>query len=223
MKNKGILIAIAIVVVVALAGVFIFLYLKDPEILTRSPSEIISGGVIDEDKDQGEPSSIVDDLLNPKGDCLVVSSSNCDSASFLRWTDGKFYKNVILFPSISVGDKLYAPMSGYIRVSDVQGEFGHHTEISISTDWSESKPVGHYIVFAAQDFELLDIGLKDDHLYVEKGEAFAKVKESAELFPGTYEQKPELMTVFDKDWADTLDDSIEDPREYIKSAIENIN
>ena len=167
-----------------------------------------------------EPTATASPISIPEN--FIVKDEYWGSAAFLLWTDGRLYKSAILFPSISVGDKLYAPMSGYIRKSNVQGKFGHHTEISISVTWSESGREGQYVIFAAQDFELLDIGLKDDHLYVEKGEAFAKVKESAELFPGTYEQKPEFMVIFDKDWADTLDDSIEDPREYAWLAFQNL-
>jgi hypothetical protein len=160
--------------------------------------------------------------LPPVPENFIVEDGLWYEAAFLRWTDGELYKNVIFFPDISVGSMLYAPMSGYLHIATSEGSFGRHAEITIGdvADWPDSGPSGRYITFAAQEFELLDIGHKDGQFFVEKGRAFAEVTKKAELFPGTYEQKPELIVNFDKAWADMIDDSIEDPREYAWSAVQ---
>jgi hypothetical protein len=235
MKNKGILIAIAIVVVAALVGVFIFLYLKDPEILTRSPSEIISGNVGEGNEEEvvipgnSKPPSTVSDFLDPQGDCLVVSSSNCKFASFVRDPEGNPSNAGIVFSGFPEGMKLYAPMSGYVTLFNGSKSSPHFVVyISESADpvveWGTFGPkTGRFIIFRAEEIELLEVGVKDGALYVEKGEPFAEVTKKSELFPGEYKEKPELFVLFDKNWADTLVVSVDSPREYMKKVFENLN
>jgi hypothetical protein len=233
MKNKGILIAIAIIVVAALVGVFIFLYLKDPEILTRSPSEIISGnengGEIIPIGDNGKPPSMMSEFLDPQGDCLLVSSSNCKFSLFFHNPDGERINGGVFFSGFPEKLKLYAPMSGYLTVISGNNPF-QHVVVYISevaddvTKWDDFGPAtGRYVTFTAQEIELLDAEVRDGSLYVEKGKPFAEVTKKADMFPDLYEEKVELMFIFDRNWADMLDVSIDDPREYVKKAVENIN
>jgi len=233
MKNKGILIAIAIIVIAALVGVFVFLYLKDPEILTRSPSEIISGnengGEIIPVEDNGKSPSTLSEFLDPQGDCLAVSSSNCKFASFIHDSDGNPVNGGIVFSGFPEGMRLYAPMSGYVTLFSADDPFPivivYISEVADDpTKWDKHGPTtGKFITFHAEEIELLEVGVKDGALYVEKGEPFAEVTKKTELFPGMHKEKPELIVLFDRNWVNMLDVSVGDPREYIKKAVENIN
>jgi hypothetical protein len=233
MKNKGILIAIAIIVVAALVGVFVFLYLKDPDILTRSPSEIISGNVNGGEipvGSNGESPSVGNDSLDPQGDCLITSSDNCKFASFFYRSDGSPVYGELYFLGFPEGMTLYAPMSGYVTVTRGTIMGVDHTTIRIAEsadgplEWDSFGPkTGGFISFIAREIEFLGVDTKNDALYVEKGEPFAKVAKKGEVFPGNFEEKPELLVAINRRWMEMLDVSTKDPREFIKRAVESMN
>jgi len=230
-KNKGILIVVAVVVVAALAGIFVYLYLKDPEVLTRSPSEIISGNEEEADVgSNGESPSAGSDSLDPQGDCLITSSDNCKFASFFYRPDGSPVYGEFYFAGFPEGMTLYAPMSGYVTFTrgTIAGVDHNTIRIAESADgpleWDSFGPkTGGFISFVARGIELLEVGVKDDALYVKKGEPFAKITKRAEVFPGTFGEKPELLVSINRRWMETLDVSAKDPREFMKKAVEGIN
>ena len=218
MKNKGILIAVVAVVVMALVGVFIFLYLRDPEILTKSPSEIISGGIGDGEEEEEEEilTPAGNEFLDPMGGCLITSELSCGNAVILHKSDGTRLKGIGL-TDISVGSKLYAPISGHVTVYTVRDVEPMYTMITLSEDpnWSADNQVGRAIVFLADG---LDILKKE----VSAGEAFAEVRENGEVYNGFYDRKIVLVVSFDTAWSQMIDQSIDDPALYLKDALENL-
>jgi len=219
MKNKGILIAVVITVVVALIGVFVFLYIRDPEIITRSPSEIISGGT-KEGQVEVPLTPIDSTVINPAGSCLVISESYCESAAILYNSEGAKLWGVG-FPDVPVGTKLYSPIDGYLHLMSMSSkQDGSVTLIIISEDedWvSPGKPGQRYFSFIAKGLDILTVDK------IKKGEVFAEVRESAELGGGFYASKVVLIASPDPDWAKMIDNSVTDPKEYLITAIKELN
>ena len=175
------------------------------------------------EKPTSEPTATNSPISAP--DNFIVADEHWEFASFLRKADGTLFNGVIGFSDVSVGSKIYAPISGYIHILS-SGEGDRSLVELIITEnkkWSASDQSGRYIVFSAKEFELLDTGLKDEQPFVEKGKAFAKVTNNAELFPGFYDRKQVLLVAFDKEWRDMLDSSITDVKEYVIAAIERLN
>ncbi len=175
-----------------------------------------------------EPTAEPAASLPPIPENFMVEDEYWDSASFVRDPEGNPSNAGIVFSGFPEGMKLYAPMSGYVTLFNGSKSSPHFVVyISESADpvveWGTFGPkTGRFIIFRAEEIELLEVGVKDGALYVEKGEPFAEVTKKSELFPGEYKEKPELFVLFDKNWADTLVVSVDSPREYMWIAVQEI-
>lgn len=178
----------------------------------------------------GEPITEPTVTANPVSipENFIVEDEYWEFSLFFHNPDGERINGGVFFSGFPEKLKLYAPMSGYLTVISGNNPF-QHVVVYISevaddvTKWDDFGPAtGRYVTFTAQEIELLDAEVRDGSLYVEKGKPFAEVTKKADMFPDLYEEKVELMFIFDRNWADMLDVSIDDPREYVWSAIQKM-
>ncbi len=172
-----------------------------------------------------EPTATANPISIPEN--FMVKDEYWEFASFFYRPDGSPVYGEFYFVGFPEGMTLYAPMSGYVTLTrgTIAGVDHNTIRIAESADgpleWDSFGPkTGGFISFVARGIDLLDIGAQNDVPYVEKGEPFAMVVKRAEVFPGTFGEKPELLVSINRRWMETLDVSAKDPREFMWLAIQ---
>lgn len=210
------MIGLGIGIILALVGLIVFLYLKDPEILTKTPSEILSGKT----GSKKEAVSVFPVLL----EFFVVSDDLWKEAFILHKADGVQLDGGVGFSNVPVGTKLYAPMDGYIFSSFAteEDENGPSTDLFVlseNKDWDWSMPdksSDRHFVFVAKHLNLLKSEVK-------KGEAFAEVAEINEISKGYYDKEVDLIVGINNAWVVVVDSSVKNPKDYLEKALEKLN
>jgi len=215
MKNKWIFIGIGILLIMVV-GVIVFLHFTAPEVLTKTPLELITGRVI-----QNGAKDVISAPTKPVGvtDSFIVSDDLWQYAFPLNKAGGGPFHRAVGFSEVPVGTKLHAPMDGRVHffwMGEGTPEENHMVILAKpGWDTEENRNV-RSMQFSAKGIEVLNWEPKE-------GEPFAIIKDVGELFPGFYDRAASLMIGVDP-WAETLSDrSIADSRVYIRKAIEKQN
>jgi hypothetical protein len=184
-KRKRILIILGTVIIVLFIGAIVYFFLRNPELLTKSPSEIIL-----RDREQ--------DYTNLKldiGDEFIVRDSFWKNAKIYHQTyfgDGE--GESIRFIDLPVGAKIYAPFDGYVYIYDVFGEGGSIDVVVLSNRddwfWSDEPPLAdeQTIVFISRGLETYEVGSKsieepetEYHFEINEREMLAGISENGKV------------------------------------------
>jgi len=214
MKNKWIFIGIGVLFIIVV-GIIIFIHFTAPEILTKTPLELITGRVI-----QNGEKNVISTPTELVGitDNFIVPDEVWENAFLLNRVDGTPYKGFIGFSDIPIGTKLYAPMDGYIHYLRTLNEKNEVVDsvaiLTQSADWSANlETKTREVYFLAREIKVINTEPK-------KGEAFATILNNSEMSPdqyGWYNRKT-LLTVFvDEAWSKLSDRNIEDPKDYLST------
>jgi hypothetical protein len=155
----------------------------------------------------------------PAPEVFFVSDDIWKNAFIPLEADGtKFESPGAGFSEVPVGTELYAPADGYIFLSVREGGGATTLVFSESKDWSASMlddPNQPVFVFMARHMDLLRSEVK-------KGEAFAKITDNSEVYPGYYNQKVALVIGTSGAWTSSLDIlSITDPKALLFAAFQS--
>ncbi|MFA5053127.1 MAG: hypothetical protein WC565_03650 [Parcubacteria group bacterium] len=171
MKNRKVLIIIGASILVVLIGVLIFLSFKNPELLSKTPLEIVTGKPSGEIPSEGGTTTTPTVPTIPTSPTdFILPDSLWKDAFFVHFLDGS-ESAIVGIPSVPMGMELIAPMSGYVSIGAPIGGGCTLIIISENRDWS----TGFALAFAAKSLKLL----KDDR--VQKGETFAVVEDNNEI------------------------------------------
>jgi len=214
MKNKWIFIGIGILLIMVV-GVIIFLHFTSPEVLTKTPLELITGRVI-----QNEEKDVISTPTELVGitDNFIVPDEVWENAFLLNRVDGTPYKGFIGFSDIPIGTKLYAPMDGYIhylRTLNERNEVVDSVAILTQSATYPSDADSRKIYFLAREIKIINTEPK-------KGEVFATILDNKEMSPdqyGWYNRKTLLAVSVDDTWSELSDRNIEDPKDYLNTII----
>ncbi len=218
MINKRLFIGAGIALAVALFGGLAFLYLRDPELFTKTPMEIISGRVGDNikiDAPVDTPSIIGDnaetDKLKtaPTTTNFIVPDEHWQNAFILGRSDDLKGPRGVGFSDIPIETEIRAPISGYVFLYTAMWENLETVEIVIS-EYEDGLEVteNRRFFFLANHFYPINISGR-----IEKGEALARVRVQSEVLPGFFDRKTIFAMGFKGDWNTDL--TIEDPREFL--------
>ncbi|MFA4999651.1 MAG: hypothetical protein WC519_02925, partial [Parcubacteria group bacterium] len=147
-----------------------------------------------------EPTVTSVPIETPAPEVFLVSDDIWTSASILyRKSNGDRLPGVG-FSEVPKGTEVYAPADGYIFSVGREHEDDAWLVFSENKDWNVlmlDDPNQPLFVFMARDFELLKTEVK-------KGEAFAKVTDNGEIYPGHYYEREVLLIGLSDAWADAL-------------------
>ena len=110
MKNKWIYIGVGILLIMVV-GTIIFIHFTAPEILTKTPLELITGRDIQDEVNEIDP--ILTESAGVTDD-FIVSDALWQNAFRLNKTDGTPLRGTIGFSYLPIGTELRAPLDGYI-------------------------------------------------------------------------------------------------------------
>ena len=215
MKNKWIFIGIGALFIIVV-GIIIFIHFTAPEILTKTPLELITGRVI-----QNGEKDVIFTPTKPVGvtDNFILSIEHWQNTFRVNFPEGSPYRGGIGFASVPIGTRLYSPIDGYISIIEFVGEGGTLTGIVLSTspDWKMSEDTSQkkYLTFFLRKATLLTLEPK-------RGEAFAVI-EDASPFQGSLGEEISLLITTSTALGESSDQSISDMRTYLKNTIEKIN
>jgi len=214
MKNKWIFIGIGALFIIVV-GIIIFIHFTAPEILTKTPLELITGRVIQNgEKDViSTPTELVGITDN-----FIVPDEVWQNAFLINRVDGTPHKGFIGFSDIPIGTRLYAPMDGYIhylRTLNERNEAVDSVAILTQSATYPSDADSRKIYFLAREIKIINTEPK-------KGEAFATILNNSEMSPdqyGWYNRKTLLAVFVDEAWSKLSDRNIEDPKDYLNTII----
>jgi len=218
MKNKGLIIGLAVGLLLLLVGIFIFIYIKDPEILTKSPSEIISGGVTTP-INQGGPTEAEETASKP-GSCLVTTEENCSKARIPYKAADNSRLPGIGFINVPVGTEVFAPFDGkiFLRVDYYNDSPSQTIVFTDDMDWQPGmtyRDEWHYLSFRAKEFSIDNISNR-----FKKGEVIAVVNSMDIIIKGlTKENYNFIVTI--SSWWSNLSDSL-DPVQYMQELLKDL-
>jgi len=232
MKKRGILIGAAVGLVVLTAGILIAIYMSNPEILTRDPSEIVSGEIpasegqapiSQSQQPLSSPVLISEVSIDSPGSCLITSEVNCSKALSLHKNDGTRFPG-IGFANIPAGTIIYTPIDGYLsiyEVKDSEGVTNSVLAISTTSDWSltstNNKPGARVVFFTSPEIRPLLFG------EVKKGQAVGQVFSDESYINNQIRETIKLSFNPDIPWHEMIDAPSDDPVEYINQAIKIVN
>jgi len=206
MKNKWIFIGISVLLIMVV-GAIVFIHFTAPEILTKTPLELITGRDIRDRADDAFLEKPADETDN-----FIVPDEVWENAFLLNRVDGTPYKGFIGFSDISIGTRLYAPMDGYIHYFRTLNERNEVVDsIAILTHPSDTDV--REIYFLAREIEIINTEPK-------KGEVFAIILNNSEMSPdqyGWYDRQTLLAISVDETWAEQSDRNITDPKDYLST------
>ena len=214
MKNKWIFIGIGLLLIMVV-GVIVFLYFTAPEILTKTPLELITGRDIQDEVNEIDP--ILTESAGVTDD-FIVSDALWQNAFRLNKTDGTPLRGTIGFSYLPIGTELRAPLDGYISEGRTNFPGG---ESVLSLQWTErQRRPGNMgetkIAFNVAGAEVVNRSPR-------KGEVFARVTGNTPIGTGFYDRKvifEIMMAPTDLDFQ--TDRSITDPRAYLWAAIQQL-
>jgi len=222
MKNKWIYIGIGALLIVV-AGVIVFIYFTAPEILTKTPLELIVGRDIQNEANEVNPT--LNEVSPPPPPDIppnfFVSDEIWQSAFLLNRADGTPVSRHVGFDNIPIGTKIYAPMDGYVFYF-FGGEGERAYEMAVLAEhrgWSSDRSSGkvrHVEVLAKQ----VTI-LKDE---TKKGEVFAVIEDNAGTpFSGLADREVAVVLGINA-WAkaSVTDRTITDPKVYLWTAFQQL-
>jgi len=218
MKNKWIFIGIGTLLIIVV-GIIIFIHFTAPEILTKTPLELITGRDI-----QNGTKDTVSAPTKPVGvtDNFIVPDEAWQNASLLYLKDGSPFNGAVGFSEIPVGTRLYAPISGYVRyfstTPDESGRVASEVYLVQDASWDPLSPSPdiRVMVFAAQKLEITNYEPK-------KGEHFAIITDNTELIDHLYKWRDgqiRMAVIVNEAWG-ISDRAITDPRDYLRVNIQN--
>jgi hypothetical protein len=186
-NKKNILIILSVIIIVAFIGTIVCFYLKNPELLTKSPSEVILG--------EAEQDHI--SLKPDTKDRFIVNDSLWNSATIYHrsYPDGSEEAGV-QFADVPIGTKIYAPFDGYAYVYSMQEEDILVNIIVLSNqnnwDWPDELALGEQtLIFAAHKFKTFEtepenaeeLGI-EYNFKIKNGSVLAEVLENGEMIDG---------------------------------------
>jgi len=215
MKNKWIFIGIGLLLIMVV-GVIIFLHFTAPEILTKTPLELITGRTMQDEVNKIDPvltesASVTDDF--------IVSDELWKSTFRLNLVDGRPIRGAVGFSSLPIGTELRTPLDGYVSEGSTTFPSGENV---LSLQWTvrEQRPdaMGELgIVFNISGAEILNRSPR-------KGEVFARITGNIPIGVGFYDRETVfVIRVAPHDLNFQTDRTITDPRVYIQKAIEKLN
>ena len=211
MKDKWIFIGIGILLIMAI-GVIVFLHFTAPEVLTKTPFELVTG------RDIRDRVNDVPPVPKEKVDKIFIVSDNLwQNASRLANADGVEGRGGVQFV-VPVGTKLHAPVDRWhVHVGSMvlKGVSFSAITLSKSPDWNFEVHT-QSVWFMSRWIEVTNFNPR-------KGEVFAEVKDAVPFPPANADGKSTLVVAVDSVWAQKSDRSIEDPRTYLRTIIEKIN
>jgi len=210
MKNKWIFIGISVIFIMVV-GVIVFLHFTAPEILTKTPLELITGRVI-----QNGAKDTVSTPTRPVSvpPNFIVPDEVWKSASHLLSTEGKELRGGVQFTEVPIGMKLYAPVDGWhVSIGEMLFEGASFMGVTLTPNPNPEGDRALWLI--ARWIEVTNFNPK-------KGEAFAEIREALP-FPSHFDRRGVLVVSVDAIWGEQSDQTITDPRIYLKTAIENTN
>ncbi len=210
MKNKWIFIGIGLLLIMVV-GVIVFLYFTAPEILTKTPLELITGRAI-----QNGAKDTVSTPTRPVSvpPNFIVPDEVWKSASHLLSTEGKELRGGVQFTEVPIGMKLYAPVDGWhVSIGEMLFEGASFMGVTLTPNPNPEGDRALWLI--ARWIEVTNFNPK-------KGEAFAEIREALP-FPSHFDRRGVLVVSVDAIWGEQSDQTITDPRIYLKTAIENTN
>jgi len=210
MKNKWIFIGISVIFIMVV-GVIIFLHFTAPEVLTKTPFELVTGRDIrDRVNDISPPEKIVDEVF-------IVPNN--------LWQNASHHAGWVQFAGVPVGTKLYAPVGGWhvhVRQMTFEGTIFSAIILAQNPNWGQGdlayQETMRNMLFIARWIEVTNFNPRE-------GEIFAEIKDTS-FFPAVYayfDEKTVLVITTDAIWAEKADFSITDPKTYLRTIIEKIN
>jgi len=204
MKNKWIFIGIGTLLIIVV-GIIIFIHFTAPEVLTKTPLELITGRDIQ--------NGAKDTIPTPtRTDNFIVPDEVWENAFLLSRVDGTEARGVVGFSDVPVGTKLYAPIDGWsVSAHGIEmGENWYSLIILSSPSFPERE-----VWLIASLIEVINHSPK-------KGEFFATVREVIPL-PDKYNQIATLAVSVDDIWARSSNREIIDPKTYLRNFFEKTN
>jgi len=212
---KWIFIGIGLLLIMVV-GVIVFLYFTAPEILTKTPLELITGRVIQDKENKATPpltesASVTDDF--------IVSDELWKNAFRLNLANGSPLMGAVGFSRLPIGTELRAPLDGYVSEGSITFPSGENV-LSLQWTFHERRPgnMGETkITFDVSGAEILNRSPR-------KGEVFARITGNTPIGAGFYDREVVfVIRVAPADFEFQTDRAIEDPRAYIQKAIEKLN
>jgi len=208
---KWFLIGTGILLIMAI-GVIVFLHFTAPEVLTKTPFELVTG------RDIRDRVNDVPPVPKEKVDKIFIVSDEL-------WQNASHHAGWVQFAGVPIGTKLHAPVGGWhVHVRGMTFEGTNFSAIALSQNPNLGQGDLAYqkryrdMWFIARWIEVTNFNPRE-------GEAFAEIRDIAS-FPPAYayfDEKTVLVITTDAIWTERVDISITDPKTYLRTIIEKIN
>lgn len=212
-KKRGIFLIIALSVLVIGVIVSAWLIYRDNPSAVVELLNIGQSGVVE------SPEKVI-------GSCLFTDQSFCDEAFIPTDKTGKKLYGTIGFDIQSGNTPIYAPTDGYVDVFFFSKD--QKDPVVIFTDykdWSiemisgnnEEKKGSHTIAIYAESWDSINRG------QVNKGSVIGVAAIEGPVLSESLTERVDLSLVFTKWWRESMGNQINDPAEYIKGAVNQMN